>query len=56
MKKKLIIAIMGYMVLVAGILCYAQSPCVVIKNTVMPYEKDFTMPDADEFPKDCLLI
>ena len=45
MKKKLIIAIMGYMVLVAGILCYAQSPCVVIKNTVMPYEKDFTMPE-----------
>lgn len=46
MKKKLIIAIMGYMVLVAGILCYAQSPCVVIKNTVMPYEKDFTMPES----------
>lgn len=37
---------MGYMVLVAGILCYAQSPCVVIKNTVMPYEKDFTMPES----------
>lgn len=37
---------MGYMVLVAGILCYAQSPCVVIKNTVMPYEKDFTMPKS----------
>ena len=46
MKKKLIIAIMGYMVLVAGILCYAQSPCVVIKNTVMSYEKDFTIPES----------
>ena len=34
MKKKLIIAIMGYMVLVAGILCYAQSPCVVRKRTI----------------------
>ncbi len=27
-------------------MCYAQSPCVVIKNTVMPYEKDFTMPEV----------
>ena len=43
MKKKLTLVIAAYVVLIAGLLCYAQSPRVILKNTVMPYEKDFTM-------------
>ena len=46
MKKKLTLAIAAYVVLIAGLLCYAQSPRVILKNTVMPYEKDFTMPKS----------
>ena len=46
MKKKLILVIAAYVVLIAGLLCYAQSPRVILKNTVMPYEKDFTMPKS----------
>ena len=46
MKKKLTLAIVAYVVLIAGLLCYAQSPRVILKNTVMPYEKDFTMPKS----------
>ena len=43
MKKKLTLVIAAYVVLIAGLLCYAQSPRVILKNTVMPYEKDFTI-------------
>lgn len=46
MKKKLTLVIAAYVVLIAGLLCYAQSPRVILKNTVMPYEKDFTMPKS----------
>ena len=46
MKKKLTLVISAYVVLIAGLLCYAQSPRVILKNTVMPYEKDFTMPKS----------
>ena len=46
MKKKLTLVIAAYVVLIAGLLCYAQSPHVILKNTVMPYEKDFTMPKS----------
>ena len=46
MKKKLTLVIEAYVVLIAGLLCYAQSPRVILKNTVMPYEKDFTMPKS----------
>lgn len=46
MKKKLTLVIAAYIVLIAGLLCYAQSPRVILKNTVMPYEKDFTMPKS----------
>ena len=46
MKKKLTLVIAAYVVLIAGVLCYAQSPRVILKNTVMPYEKDFTMPKS----------
>lgn len=46
MKKKLTLVIAAYVVLIAGLLCYAQSPRVILKNTVMSYEKDFTMPKS----------
>ena len=46
MKKKLTLVIAAYVVLIAGLLCYAQSPRVILKNTVMQYEKDFTMPKS----------
>ena len=46
MKKKLTLVIAAYVVLIAGLLCYAQSPRVILKNTVMPYEKDFTIPKS----------
>lgn len=46
MKKKLTLVIAAYVVLIVGLLCYAQSPRVILKNTVMPYEKDFTMPKS----------
>ena len=46
MKKKLTLVIAAYVVLIEGLLCYAQSPRVILKNTVMPYEKDFTMPKS----------
>ncbi len=46
MKKKLTLVIAAYVVLITGLLCYAQSPRVILKNTVMPYEKDFTMPKS----------
>lgn len=46
MKKKLTLVIAAYVVLIAGLLCYAQSPRLILKNTVMPYEKDFTMPKS----------
>ena len=46
MKKKLTLVIAAYVVLIAGLLCYAQSPRVILKNTVLPYEKDFTMPKS----------
>lgn len=44
MKKKLTLAIVAYVLMVAGILTYIYCPRTVIKNTAMWYEKDFTIP------------
>ena len=45
-RKKIIIctAAAALLLIVSGVLMYINSPRYIIKNTVMWYEKDFTLP------------